>query len=213
MIFSAAYWSDIRVCLFLSALLTTTSLAAPGYTQSLIIPDNTLAEDEQSVILPGNDSIPVELILNGAQRGQNLFHSFEEFNVDEGRAAYFVIDNNNIQNIFSRVTGNQPSNILGVLGTRRFGEGNVLQTNANLYFINPNGILFGPNPSLDLGGSFFATTSDAVQFGAQGSFSATNPAAPSELLTINPSAFLFGASPGTITNQSFARSSTASSFT
>jgi len=74
---------------------------------------------------------------------------------------------------------------------------------ANLFFLNPNGIVFGKNASLNIGGSFVATTANAIQFGNLGTFSATTPDAPSPLLTINPSALLFNqiASQG-ILNQS-----------
>ncbi|MDV2997617.1 MAG: hypothetical protein N4J56_007322 [Chroococcidiopsis sp. SAG 2025] len=61
---------------------------------------------------------------------------------------------------------------------------------ANLFLLNPNGIVVGQNAQLRIGGSFVASTADAIQFGEQGFFSATDPNAP-PLLTVNPSAFLF----------------------
>jgi large exoprotein involved in heme utilization and adhesion len=76
--------------------------------------------------------------------------------------------------------------------------------NANLFVINPNGIVFGPNAILDVQGSFVATTANAVEFGNQGIFSASAPEPP-QLLSVNPSAFLFNQiPPGAITHQSVA---------
>jgi filamentous hemagglutinin family protein len=139
--------------------------------------DNTLGTESSTIVQPS----PVEFeIRGGAQRGANLFHSFREFNVPDGGNVYFA-NPIGVQNILSRVTGNTPSNIeggLGVLG------------NANLFLLNPNGIIFGPGARLDVRGSFIATTANAIQFGEQGFFSATSPEAPS-LLTVNPSAFWF----------------------
>ncbi len=149
---------------------------------SNIVPDNTLGDETSQVVENFNDQ-PIEVITGGAQREQNLFHSFQEFNVSEGRGAYFNSPDVNIQNIFSRVTGGNPSEIMGVLGT--FGE-----SNPNLYLINPNGILFGENASLDVGGSFAATTASGIEFGEQGNFDTINPQIP-QLLTIDPSAYLF----------------------
>ncbi len=100
-------------------------------------------------------------------------------------------------NIFARVTGGNPSQILGGLGTRQqLADGTFLNTSSNLFLMNPSGIIFGQGAQLDVGGSFAATTANAIGFGDLGSFSATNPSAPSELLTINPSVFLFDAITG-----------------
>jgi filamentous hemagglutinin family protein len=118
--------------------------------------------------------IESDRIDGGAIRGSNLFHSFQEFNIDNGRGAYFS-NPENISNILSRVTGNNLSNILGTLG---------VLGNANLFLINPNGIVFGPNARLDVGGSFFASTADGILFENGVEFAASNPDAP-PLLTIN----------------------------
>ncbi|MEO1432209.1 MAG: filamentous hemagglutinin N-terminal domain-containing protein, partial [Cyanobacteria bacterium J06633_8] len=105
--------------------------------QAQLIPDNTL-RTENSVVNSINSL--EDRINGGAIRGSNLFHSFKEFNVDSGKTIYF----NNptaIQNILTRVTGNNQSQILGKLG---------VLGNANLFLINPNGIIFGKDASLDI---------------------------------------------------------------
>ncbi|MUG91351.1 filamentous hemagglutinin N-terminal domain-containing protein [Scytonema sp. UIC 10036] len=116
----------------------------------------------------------------GAIRGANLFHSFQEFNVREGSGIYFS-NPQGIENILSRVTGANRSEILGRLG---------VLGNANLFLINPNGIVFGQNASLDVEGSFVATTANAIRLGETGLFSASEPAS-GNLLSINPSALFY----------------------
>lgn len=170
----------------------TIFICTPVYAQ--ITPDNTLGS-ETSRIAPNTliNNASADLINGGAQRGSNLFHSFSQFNISDGQRVYFG-NPSGVQNIFTRVTGASASNILGTLGVNGV---------ANLFLMNPNGILFGKNASLDVRGSFVGTTANAIGFGNQGIFSATNPqSAP--LLTINPSALLFTqvqANAG-ITNQS-----------
>ncbi|MDZ8137866.1 MAG: S-layer family protein [Nostoc sp. DedQUE04] len=141
-----------------------------------ITPDGTLP-NSSNVKLEGNTSI----IEGGTTRGANLFHSFQEFSVPNGSTAFF---NNapDIQNILTRVTGKSKSEIDGLIKSNR---------PANLFLINPNGIIFGKNASLNIGGSFVATTANALEFGNFGFFSASNPEAPSPLLTVNPNALLF----------------------
>ena len=164
--------------------------------QSQIVPDRTLGA-ERSVVVPNLQGLPVEALQGGAIRGANLFHSFLEFNVSPGRGAFFFSPSAGIHNILARVTGNNPSTIFGTLGT--YGN-----SRPNLFLINPNGIIFGPNASLSVGGSFVATTANAVQLGSTGLFSASEPSS-SQLLDINPSAFLFNAlSHGAIINSSTA---------
>ncbi|MEC4989023.1 MAG: filamentous hemagglutinin N-terminal domain-containing protein, partial [Oscillatoria sp. PMC 1068.18] len=179
------------------ALIGTLLTTAQEQLLAQIVPDNTLG-DESSVVTPDVDirGILSELIEGGAIRGSNLFHSFEQLSILEGRGAYFT-NPEGIANILSRVTGANRSEILGTLG---------VLGNANLFLINPNGIVFGPNASLDVQGSFVATTANAIRLGNEGLFSATEPAT-SNLLTVSPSALWFNtlaAQP--IVNQSQAES-------
>ncbi|MBE8990827.1 filamentous hemagglutinin N-terminal domain-containing protein [Nostoc sp. LEGE 12450] len=172
-------------CVGALADITTVSIH-PTFAQ--LIPDNSLGK-ERSQIIPLNQNN--DRIEGGAARGTNLFHSFQEFNVGVSRGVYFA-NPQGITNIFSRVTGGNSSNIFGRLGV--LGD-------ANLFLLNPNGILFGKNASLDIQGSFLGTTANSLIFTNGVEFSATNPQAP-PLLTINvPVGLQFGSQPGGITSQ------------
>ena len=179
--------SYLRSVFGLFAVAPALLLPHTALAQLPLAVDTTLGGESSQVIPLGGNAFEID---GGAGRGSNLFHSFQDFNVNEGGSVYFR-NPVGVENIFSRVTGNNPSNILGTLGVRG---------NANLFLLNPHGILFGPNAALDLRGSFLATTADAFQFGGQGIYSASNPESPSTLLTISPSAFFFNQLlPGRIT--------------
>ncbi|PLZ29753.1 filamentous hemagglutinin N-terminal domain-containing protein [Fischerella thermalis] len=175
---------------FALPLITLGSFAPINKATAQLTPDTSLGA-ESSVVNP-NVVDGIDLITGGATRGSNLFHSFQDFNVDAGRGAYFS-NPTGITDILTRVTGGNRSNIQGTLG---------VLGNANLFLINPNGIDFGPNASLDLrGGSFFGSTADSVLFD-NFEFSASNPQ-PVPQLTINiPIGLRFRDNPGSITNQS-----------
>lgn len=162
------------------------ALALSESARAMIVPDETLGNERSQIVPLDNQGLPVDLLQGGASRGANLFHSFLRFNVGEGRGAYFERFNDT-QNILVRVTGREPSQILGTLGIVPL-PGNV--TKPSLFLMNPNGIVFGSNASLDLPGSFFATTANAIKLGNAGLFSAAEPE-KSNLLAVEPSAFLF----------------------
>jgi filamentous hemagglutinin family protein len=165
-----------------------------GSAIAQIVPDSTLGAESSRLVPDTINNLPSERITGGSTRGSNLFHSFREFNIGEGRGAYFA-NPNGVTNIFTRVTGGNPSNILGTLG---------VQGNANLFLINPRGLIFGQNARLDLSGSFIGSTADSVVFNNGFEFSAANlNAVP--LLAINiPVGLRFRDNPGTIVNQSTA---------
>lgn len=156
---------------FLAAHPALAQIASDGS-----LPTEVTTPDQQNFTITGGNRI-----------GNNLFHSFREFSVPTDGSATFE-HAAQVENIFSRVTGGQVSNIDGLIRA---------QGSASLFLLNPNGIVFGPNARLDLGGSFIATTAERINFAEGGFFSAADPQAP--LLSVNvPIGLQFGATPGSI---------------
>ena len=124
--------------------------------------------------------------------GSNLFHSFDRFTVGTNDTARFS-GPNGIVNILSRVTGGQLSLIDGQLQSTIPG--------ANLYLLNPSGVLFGPHASLDISGSFHVSTADFLRF-ADGAIFSAHVGQNSTLTVAPPAAFGFlGPTPAAITVQ------------
>lgn len=141
----------------------------PNPLHAQIVPDQTLPIHSK-VTTNGNNIV----IDSGTRAGTNLFHSFESFSLTKTNRAIFNTAPA-IENIIGRITGKSISNIDGVIS---------VNSNANLLLVNPNGIVFGPNANLDLGGSFLATTARGIQFQDGTLFNTTNSKTP-PLLTIS----------------------------
>ena len=146
-----------------------------------ITPDGTLESTVQQI----QELMKID---GGLREGNNLFHSFEDFNIPEGMEAAFE-NATDIENIFTRITGDSVSEILGTLSANG---------SANFFLMNPNGIVFGENASINVGGSFMATTADSIEFEDGTSFAAGNTDTDPILTTDRPTGFMFDGQPGAI---------------
>ncbi|SEH04475.1 two-partner secretion domain-containing protein [Candidatus Venteria ishoeyi] len=117
----------------------------------------------------------------GQQKGNNLFHSFSDFNLKNYETAHFTSPDS-VTRIITRVTGGRLSKIDGLL--------KVTSPKTDFYFLNPAGIHFGANASLDMDGSFYATTADKLLFSTGESFF-SQKSSNSTLSSAPPEAFGF----------------------
>ena len=151
-----------------------------------IIPDATLPNPSAT-----SRTGQTTQITGGTTRGNNLFHSFQQFSIPTGETASFN-NASTIDNVLVRVTGGSLSRIDGLI--RANGH-------ANFLLLNPQGIVFGANARLDIGGSFLGSTANSIRFADGSEFSAVNPQA-SPLLTVSvPAGLQFGGNPGQIAVQ------------
>ncbi|NJN72760.1 MAG: filamentous hemagglutinin N-terminal domain-containing protein [Limnothrix sp. RL_2_0] len=171
--------SSLSFCQFHSLIfgVTITSL---GLANVAIAQPITTANDGTATNIISNGN--TYLITGGSQSGRNLFHSFEQFGLGSSDIANFV-GTPDLNNILGRVTGGNVSIIEGLL--------KVSNSNANLYLLNPMGLVFGADAQLDIQGSFTATTATSIGF-ENGQFNATGLNDYSSLVG-HPNVFNFGA--------------------
>jgi filamentous hemagglutinin family protein len=169
---------QLKICLALiTASLLTPSVAQVVLAQSISI-DGRFSPAQTLSAVGGSYAIGANL---GKQVGSNLFHSFGKFGLATGESATFS-GPGTISNVIGRVTGGTQSNIDGKIASTITG--------ANLYLINPSGIVFGPNATVNVSGSFHASTADYVKMSDGAKFQASNPDA-STLSAAPPAAFGF----------------------
>ncbi|ESA36004.1 filamentous hemagglutinin family outer membrane protein [Leptolyngbya sp. Heron Island J] len=158
------------------------ALGFQGSAQTQIISDGTLSTRVTSA---DNQNFVIE---NGDRTGNNLFHSFSEFSIPTNGSAVF---NNatTLENIFGRITGNNVSNIDGLI------QANGI---ANVFLLNPHGIVFGENASLNIGGSFVASTAETILFSDTVEFHVTDAATAPLLAVSTPVGLGLGDNPGPI---------------
>jgi filamentous hemagglutinin family protein len=138
--------------LFILGWLSAAAGAASAQQPITSAPDGT-----NTVVTPNGNRYDISGG-SSSPEGANLFHSFTQFGLSEGQTANFLT-NPNIQNILGRITGGNPSLINGLI--------QVTGGNSNLFLMNPAGLIFGPNASLNVPGSFNATTATGIGFGNQ----------------------------------------------
>jgi filamentous hemagglutinin family protein len=173
--------------LFFFSILSIPILTLCGFTFAEVVTDRTLGGSKGPVgpgTIPGVGTTTYYITdALGKQAGQNLFHSFSSFNIGKGESTTFTSAANGIRNVVSRVTGGNYSTIDGTLRSTIQG--------ANLYFLNPWGVVFGPNTSLDVKGSFHVSTADYLRFEDGLRFFSTPSAADQIPSTASPAAFGF----------------------
>ncbi len=171
----------MRKILFLILICLVFSTAIPDRVYAQVVPDGTMGT-------AGEIKGPVYDIKAeyGKQSGSNLFHSFGQFSITSGETADFRVSPA-IRNIISRVTGGEISSIDGTL--RSTLSGSSVISDANLYLLNPAGVIFGQNAVLDIGGSFHVSTADYLRMGKDERFNAAADVEP--LSTAAPEAFGF----------------------
>jgi filamentous hemagglutinin family protein len=172
------------------ALSSVTAALISGAIASIgLLPDSNAQVTSSGLGTIVNQPSPGVFDITGGARpssGPNLFHSFGEFSPGTGQSANFLNGSPALttSNILSRVTGGNPSNIFGTIDTTAF-------PGANLFLMNPSGIVFGPNAQLNVAGSFHATTADYIKLGSDGIFFANDAAGANVLTASAPSAFGF----------------------
>jgi filamentous hemagglutinin family protein len=166
--------------LLLAIVLVGFPTVIPTVALGQVTPDGSL----NTVVRTDNGSdFAIEA---GEQVGDNLFHSFRDFSVPTGGSATFN-NGSTVRNIIGRITGGNASTIDGLI--RANGV-------ANLFLINPSGLIFGANAALDIGGSFMGSTADRIRF-ADGIEFRTTQARP--LLTVStPIGLRYSANSGAI---------------
>ncbi len=173
-------------------LMVFSSCLAPAPLHAQVAGDGTVGTQVNGQII--NPFVSgLCIITGGSASGGNLFHSFSQFSLPGGGEARFDTTGvAGIQNIISRVTGGSLSNINGTISVVGPSSG------ANLFLINPSGILFGPNASLNLGGSFIASTANSLVFADGTQFSAAAPANAPLLTMSAPIGLQYGTNSGNI---------------
>ncbi|MBD1920035.1 CHAT domain-containing protein [Microcoleus sp. FACHB-831] len=164
------------VSLLLLPLGLMSAIAVPPAGAQSIIP---ATDGTNTIVNPNGDRIDISGgTLSGD--GANLFHSFSQFGLSQNQIANFL-SNPNIRNILAGVRGGNASIINGII--------QVSGGNSNLFLINPSGILFGANASLNVPANFTATTATGIGFG-NGWFNVAGVNNYAALVS-NPSIFAF----------------------
>ena len=165
-----------RLLLRLASVLVGLSVSASLARAGQITVDGRLSPAK--TLMGPSYTISADL---GKQIGGNLFHSFGVFSLSTGDSATFT-GPNTVSNVVGRVTGGASSTIDGKITSQIPG--------ANVFLVNPSGVVFGPNAKIDVPGSFHATTADYIKMADGARFQAKTPGG-STLTAAAPQAFGF----------------------
>jgi filamentous hemagglutinin family protein len=187
--------STFGLCIIVTTLPLSSSFAE---VITAITPSSGVA-NMGTIVTPSLPGDTVYSITGGTRpnNGPNLFHSFESFSVGRPDTAQFLNTTPQLttSNILARVTGGSPSSLFGTINTLSYG-------NANLFLMNPAGVIFGPNATLNVGGIASFSTADYIRLADNGRFNANLNLASDILTTAPVAAFGFlGSNPGPITVQ------------
>ena len=112
--------------------------AGPAGAAAPVLPTGlTVANGQAQVAVDGGRMT----VTNSAQAILN----WNSFSIGAGNGVYFQQPTASSQ-VLNRVTGSDPSSILGSLGS-----------NGKVWLLNPNGVLFGTNARIDVGGLVVST--------------------------------------------------------
>lgn len=178
-----------RALASLAALAFAQAAQAQEPLPTIIVPDTGPLGLGTQVTQAGN----LRTIDGGARAGRNLFHSFSRFDLGRGDVAQWVRgagDGASILNVVNRVTGGDPSDIHGRIDSTAL-------PNADFWFINPAGIVFGPGAQVNVPAAAYFSTAQELRFASGPAFAIATPGG-STLSVAAPSAFGFLADSGTI---------------
>ncbi|MFK8018589.1 MAG: filamentous hemagglutinin N-terminal domain-containing protein [Pseudomonadales bacterium] len=137
------------------------NLVLIGSSHAEVVFDGTIGSNPAGTFASGDFFI---LESEGEVRGNNLFHSFDRFNVQTGESASFVHTGIGIENIIARVSGNTATTIQGTLETIYFDGADLFFTDAALWLINPNGIVIGEGAEINAAGPVNFSTANRIGF-------------------------------------------------
>lgn len=179
-----------RLATLMSGAALALLMASPARGQTVIAPDT------QTAVTTGTTATAngTTTVIDGGRRvGDNLFHSFTAFSLGTGDTALWVRsggDGGTIANVINRVTGGAVSTIDGRIATQGLDR-------ANFFFINPAGLIFGANASVDVPNAAYFSTANVLRFADGGVFGVTTPGG-STFSVAAPSAFGFVGARGDI---------------
>ena len=158
-----SHWSSMkRLERMIRTVIIVLVMTLPATSEAYADPStNITSSGLNTVVTPPAPGGTVYSITNGTHVGNNLFHSLGEFSVGPLDTARFqttnLVPDASISNILGRVTGGNPSNLFGTIDSASY------YPSANIFLLNPAGIIFGPNATLNVGGSVNFSTADYLR--------------------------------------------------